>query len=63
MLDSHDEVVRKPDHDDVPLGLRLPPSLDPQIQHIMQIDIRQQRRDDSPYAKGNLTFERILKYR
>src|SRR5437016_7661711 len=29
----------------------------------VQIDIRQQRRDHSPYAKDNLTFERILKYR
>ena len=30
---------------------------------IMEKDIGQDRRDDSPYAKDNLTFERILKYR
>jgi hypothetical protein len=63
VLKSNHEVIRPPDNDDVTLSLRLPPVLDPQIEDVMKEDVRQQRRNDSPYAKDNLTFERILKYR
>jgi hypothetical protein len=41
----------------------LSPLVRPEIQRIVQVDVRQQGRNDSPYAKDNLTFERILKYR
>ena len=41
----------------------LSPLIRPEIQHVMQVHVRQQGRDDSSYAKDNLTFERILKYR
>src|SRR5450631_3364790 len=30
-----------------------PPCLHPQVEHVMQIDVRQQRSDHSPYTKGN----------
>ena len=29
---------------------------------MVEDNVGQKRRNDSPYAKGNLTFERILKY-
>src|SRR5690606_29905733 len=43
-LKSQHDVVRKPDDDDVASGLLLPPCLDPDIEHVVQIDVRQERR-------------------
>ncbi len=52
---QNDEVVRIAHH------------LEAAVLHLLvqriQVNVRQQRTDDSPYAKDNLTFERILKYR
>jgi hypothetical protein len=39
------------------------PLHNPLVEYVMQVDIGKQRRDDSPNAKDNLTFERRLKYR
>jgi hypothetical protein len=41
----------------------LTPCFHPKVENVVQVQIRKQRRNDSPYAKGNLTFERRLKYR
>ena len=35
-------------------------SLHPHIERIMQEQIRQERTNDSPYAKGNFSFERVI---
>jgi hypothetical protein len=39
------------------------PCLDPQIEYVMKIDVRQKRRGYSPNAKDNFCFERALRYR
>jgi hypothetical protein len=36
------------------------PCLSPQIERVMKVDIRQQRRCHSPYTKGNFEFERVV---
>src|SRR5437867_4327516 len=45
MLESHDEVIGKPHDDGVAVGLRLPPPLDPEVEHIVQVEVGQQRAD------------------
>jgi hypothetical protein len=37
------------------------PCLSPQIEDVMEVDIRQQRRCHSPYTKGNFEFERVVR--
>jgi hypothetical protein len=41
------------------LDARIAPR-DPEIKRIMQEEIGQERTDDSPYAKGNFTFDRVI---
>src|SRR5271155_2097438 len=43
MLEPNDEVIRKTYHDDITASLLLSPSLGPQVEHIMKVDIGQQR--------------------
>jgi hypothetical protein len=40
--------------------MALPPLPDPQIVGVMQVDVREQRRDHSPNAKGNFCFDRVI---
>ena len=44
VLKPHDEVVRIPHDDHVAVGLRLPPPLDPEVEHVVQVDVGQERR-------------------
>src|SRR6266851_6647881 len=44
VLKAHDEVVSPADHDHVPFGFSLPPLLHPEVKHVVQIDVGQQRR-------------------
>ena len=44
VLESHDEVVREPHDDHVAARLLLPPPLDPEVEHVVQVDVRQERR-------------------
>jgi hypothetical protein len=39
-------------------GRMVPPH--PHIERVMQKEIRQERADYSPYAKGNFSFERVI---
>src|SRR2546421_7809192 len=55
MLESGNEVIGKPDDDHVALGLSLSPLLDPQVQHVVKIDIGQQRRDTPALNRTDLT--------
>src|ERR1700680_308677 len=41
---SDHDVVRKTHHDDIAVRPLLTPCLDPQVEHVMKIDVRQQRR-------------------
>ncbi len=43
MLESHNEVIRETHHDNVAVCPLLPPLLDPQVKHVVEIDVRQQR--------------------
>jgi hypothetical protein len=60
MLKPHDNVVRIPDHDHLPGRVMRPPLLNPQIEDVVQVNIRQQRRCHSPNAKGNFQFDRLI---
>ena len=51
MLKPHDEVVGEAHDDDVAARPRLPPSLGPQVIHIVEVDIRQER-TDAPALDG-----------
>jgi hypothetical protein len=52
-LKAHHDVVSKPHDDHVTAGLFLTPRLGPQVEHVVQIDVGQQRRCHAPYTKGN----------
>src|SRR5215472_15558295 len=43
VLESGNEVIGKTHKDDVPVRLLLSPSLDPEVENIVEIDVRQQR--------------------
>jgi hypothetical protein len=55
MLESHDEVIRVADHDHLSPRLAFPPSPDPEIQHVMQVDIGQKRTDAAALDRPHLT--------
>ena len=44
VLEPNHDVIGKPDDDHVVSGVRLPPCLDPEVEHVMEVDIRQERR-------------------
>jgi hypothetical protein len=41
----------------------LPPLIGPLVEHIVQVHVTEQRRNDSLNAKDNFAFERRVKYR
>ena len=43
MLESYNEVVRVADDYDVALCPRLPPVMDPQVEHVVEVDVGEQR--------------------
>ena len=59
-LKSQHDVIGKAHDDHVALRALLTPDPDPQINHVMEIDVRQQWRHDAPYTKGNFQFERVI---
>ena len=63
VLKANHKVIRIPEQVRFATALASKAALKPKVEHVMQVDVAQQRRNDSPYAKDNLTFERILKYR
>ena len=62
VLESQDNIVDVAYDDDIPLRATLPPLLCPGIQNVVEVDIRQQGRYDSPNAIGNFEFERQFPY-
>ena len=61
VLETDHEVIR-PSHDDhvAADALRLSPVLDPEVEHVMKENVRQQRGDLTPYTKGNFQFVRTV---
>jgi hypothetical protein len=43
MLEAHDEVVGVPDHDHVTRGLAPSPALGPEVEDVVEVDVRKQR--------------------
>src|SRR5208283_3474531 len=56
MLEPNDKIVSKTHHDDITASLLLSPSLDPQVKHIVQVDIGQQRTNTSALHRTDLTL-------
>jgi hypothetical protein len=56
MLESHDEIIRPAHHDHITSRLLLPPSLNPQVQYIVEIEVRQQGTDTSPLYRTSFTL-------
>jgi hypothetical protein len=55
MLEAHDKVISEPHHDDRAARVPLPPSLDPEVEDIVEIDIGQQRADAPALHRTDLT--------
>src|SRR5579864_1778239 len=56
MLEPNDKVIGEAHHDDITAGLLLSPSLDPQVEHIVQVDVGQQRANASALNRTDLTL-------
>src|SRR5690606_5597010 len=50
-LEPQHDVVGKPHDDDVAFSLPLSPYLNPEIEHVVQVDIRQERRGAAPLRR------------
>src|SRR5712671_3096941 len=48
---AHHDVVRETHHDDIAVRALLTPCLDPQIEYVMKIDVRQKRRSTSALGR------------
>src|SRR6516225_5303691 len=55
MLESDDKVVGKPHDDHIAPGLPPSPAVYPKIEHVVKIDVGQQRRNHRPLARPRLT--------
>ncbi len=60
LLEDNDHVVRIADEDASATETRLHLRREPHIEHMVEVDVRQQRRHYSPNAKGNFQFERVI---
>lgn len=59
-LDTNHDVVGVAHDDDAAIGVA-PPPMRPEVEGVVQIHVRQERGDHSPYAKGNFCFERVIR--
>lgn len=57
MLESNDTVISPAYDDDIAARLLLPPSLDPQVKHIVKVDIGQERTDAPALNRTDLTLD------
>ena len=48
MLKAHHEVIREPRHDDIAASVPRTPLVNPQVEHVMEVDVRKQRRNRAP---------------
>ena len=53
-LEAHHDVIGEAHDDHVAARPLLTPRLDPQVEDIMEVDVRQERRNDGLNAKGNV---------
>jgi hypothetical protein len=55
MLESGNEVIGKTDENHFSVRLLLSPLLDPEIEYVVQVDVRQQRTDAAALNRPHLT--------
>src|SRR5262245_145602 len=55
VLKPHDEVVRVPHDDPVPVRLLPPPPASPEVEHVVQVHVRQEWRNAAPLRCAGLT--------
>jgi hypothetical protein len=60
VLKGHHGVIGVADQLTLPFEARPHRRLEPHIQHIMQVEVREQRRNGSLNAKGNFLFQRTI---
>src|SRR6266571_2511239 len=54
-LEPHDEVVRIPHDNHVAVGVPLPPALSPEVEHVVQVHVGQERRCAASLGRACLT--------
>src|SRR5688500_15501927 len=59
MLETHDEVIRIAHDDDIAGRSRLSPSISPQVEHVVQVDVGQQRANASALYRTFLTARQL----
>src|SRR5512136_1149828 len=59
MLEADDEVIGEADHDDVAAGLPFPPSLDPEVEYVVEVEIGQQRTDRSALDGPHFAYDSL----
>jgi hypothetical protein len=63
VLKPHDEIIGVSHDNHVTSGTSPAPLLYPKVQHVVQVDVGEQRRKHSTNAKGNFEFMRRLPFR
>ena len=63
ILEPDDEVVSEPHDDHITVRVPASPPVDPLVEDIVQVHVREQRRSHAPNAMGNFCFEVTLSYR
>jgi hypothetical protein len=61
ILESHDGVICESDYHHLALRMLPAPDVHPEIETVVQVNIREERRNHSPYTKGNFEFERVVR--
>jgi hypothetical protein len=63
LLKAQHDIISESHHDHVAVRALPTPRLDPQVEYVMKIDVRQKGRGYSSNAKDNFSFDRMLRYR
>jgi hypothetical protein len=60
MFEPPDKVIGEANDDHVAVRLPLSPSVGPEVEDVVEVDVGQQRAHHAPYAKGNFQFDRVI---
>ena len=61
VLEGTDKIIRKADDVRLPLTVRFDHPFEPMVQHIVEIYVRQDWRNDAPNAVDNFQFDRAVR--
>lgn len=59
VFETNHKVIGKPDHHPIPPGFGLAPLANPKVEHIMQVDVGQQRTDTAALNRSHLTLHEL----